>query len=1243
MKIFTAITLFSMLLSFGCAKKAENQVTVTISQGLIFGGAALADFSQGGLMLWGSSSSGDSFAHALRGSDQLNLSLPNGQWSFYVMAWQNLTAAELDGSGKIRCALNTTLLNGGDSQIDLTLSEATCAQSAFSGPMGASLSTMQYRQFVCEDITNYGAIKNCSADRNAADRISDPAPVMSVLVRLSEYSTLPNLPVGAGLSRCLPFDATIGSTESIPAGELIIPLGNNPAMRVEFEYHLDSDLCASAPSKVISHQIAAPSPRVGVAQTGPGIFSHFKQITDAQVCAEGRAQLSGFAGGNGTDLFPYIICSAQQLYHLAHQWGVYYANSFRLASSINLLPFIKANAVNNATLPSDFSCWNEGSNWRPLGWSYDGGCAATTDMVFSGNFDGNNHTIFNLRAEHDEASNVGLFSEWSPGVTDRFIRDLIFDKPSIEGSQWVGTVVGKKTGGSIATIANVHVLSGFLEADYSPVPDSYIGGIIGEGNFLGLINVSTRNTEIYHAGNKAGGVFGSLIDATILNQVFSSSVIINRGSSSITSYVGGLGGFVDGSGIGSLSELSHEGAIVGNSNFVGGLFGGTGSLGAPGVLNQAYATTSFTNFVKTPANLNGGLGGLVGNLGTDLDFVSTYFAGHILSACAGAGCPVGMVFGQAGAFTINGDVYVYETPSRTVEAPGDTAGAGSFAKIGMNNSLTSPSLYVPTDTPGISAGAFVKNPNSLPRLISQQHPCAITPHNQALLGQLSAGRGSASAPLSICYKEQFMQISSLPTSPQLHVMLMAPINLSGTYTPINIQSNIILMGHRGLLYGLDNATSPLGVGERRSPIAINEGTILDLQVAGINVGAPTSSGANTVSPFVNLNIGTIDNSHVIGAFLNSGSINVNLAGFVAENSPTGTIFESSAFSTFANTNASASGFVHMNFGSISDITSAPLFDVITASSPSSHSNGLFFQNDGSIEKAEIRGRIENLANVVVQNFWGFGNINNGDISDSHLHSSAQFSSNFNSGNFASVVNNNNSGGNITRIFNEGSFVNYDSSTSTFGPTDAKPIRTNTGNALGIFSTRPSGRMVSSNWGGGPFSCSGPNVLMTPAAFAGVGPFAAIGGIEVISQAWIETRDMNNNLSTYKISSMTNDATNVVISLDVGICPPAFNDANAQINFIQSYATTNPEAEGDVTAGNYVGLLRPQLLDDTYFLTGPWQDQFLDPENNPADKDLIVQAFLERVTSGTSSVNLPPWEYESMTAPKNNRLRLLRND
>ena len=175
----------------------------------------------------------------------------------------------------------------------------------------------------------------------------------------------------------------------------------------------------------------------------------------------------------------------------------------------------------------------------------------TADHPFSGVFDGQGHTIKNVRTYHDDDetldANVGLF-----GYTDgAVISNLILQNISLKGESNVGVVVGnanysmihdvlvyeaKATDGTPydcaeATVGNAGGLVG--RADNTTIIDSYFygcvkgfmaaGGIVGES--------ATANVSDCAAGNSvesdviAGGIVGKAGTATKVARCYSRSTL----------------------------------------------------------------------------------------------------------------------------------------------------------------------------------------------------------------------------------------------------------------------------------------------------------------------------------------------------------------------------------------------------------------------------------------------------------------------------------------------------------------------------------------------------------------------------------------------------------------------------------------------------------------------------------------------------------------------------------------------
>lgn len=1238
MKIFTLITLFFILLSFGCAKKAENQVTVTISQGLIFGGAALADFSQGGLMLWGSSSTGNNFAHALRGVDQLNLSLPNGQWTFYVMAWQNATNTELDGTGKIRCATTSAGLNGGDTQIDLSLAEATCALSAFSGELGSNITAMQYRQYICEDIAGANFSSNCSLDRQDPFHLSDPVTVMSVRVRLKEFSTLPGLSVGPGLSQCLFVDSFTGGTAVTPTSGLIFPLSNNPLFQVEFEYHLTTSDCTSAGSEVLSHSMAQNSAQSFFTDIPTSTFHHFKQINDAQLCSEGRKDQIGFAGGDGSDMHPYIICSEQQLYFLADNYPdpglALHQKFYRLAADLNLNAFFKANSSTNVFLPATHECWDFADTWQPLGLTYIDtiDCEAGTSIPFEGSFDGNRHSIANMRMRFESRDNVAFIGEWMPSATQSHLRDLIFINPEVSGNTYVATLLAQKSSGVTGLIDNIIVEGGRLEAR-NQTGLNYLGGVVGFGLDLNLNNLNVRHTDITYRASYVGGVFGRLADSAFAKSLHSSAHLRLSYRSNMTSdWIGGVGGYFTSTvitGSDDVHSWSHNGSIEATGQRIGGIVGEIFALNG-GALSDWYATSAIMSY-----NINSAmLGGLIGRINNNITIGSSYFAGNLIDQCESL-CDRGLIYGNGDAgSTMSGTIYAYTAGN---PAPAQGGDSGLTLEPAFNQ-LTGNSLYNLTFPGPYFTTRYVRRPNDLPRLVSEKHPCSAAPQadgfnpRDPLFIQRSVyQRGSSELnPLIICHKEQFEELTSQGLG--RHSVLMTGINLSDTFTSPTIPSGHFLHGFKGHLFGF-NKDGNIFPADVRSPINVNTGTIEGVKLFNIQSHSIIADPTSYHSAFVKQNDGLITNSHVLSGLLSAGDPDAKVSGFVSINN--GIIDDSSSAVMFRGQHNQA-GMVSHNTATGELTNSWVETYIVEPAAPFSGNYGIFDLNQGDISRISISSLMGNNFAHPNTNIFVIGNQNDGAVSDIHIETSHRWIGTLHVGPFNLLGTNN---GSMTRVMNEGLLLNSSAGALPANTTFGKPIGIENGgsSANAIYSTVPSGRQIT-QVNGNEIACNGlGEIQIADTHFAAPYDntfFNEIGFTGATTkQIWISV-ERNGERFLAKVMGQTLPAAGQYgfeLATPCDADPTYIDDPNSNVQFIHSYADTNLSAEGDITTPPYIGIMAPQLLTelDFNFAGSPWDGAVLYPEFIPslnADAQIIIDSFVDKILFDTP-ISLPPWEYE----------------
>ena len=241
---------------------------------------------------------------------------------------------------------------------------------------------------------------------------------------------------------------------------------------------------------------------------------------------------TGFAGGDGTMLDPYIIETAGELAFLAQSVnaGVTYEGKYiKLAADIIL---------------NDTSAWKQwgkditpNNSWTVIGSDYSN--------LFSGNFDGDGHVVRGIYINNTNAYQ-GLFGYVRSGI----IKNLGIEKSYIKGNSYVGGIVGSSSGsGTITNCYNSGDISG----------SESVGGILGSGSANNCYNVGDVS-----GSSSVGGVVGRVDSGTVTNCYNSGDV---SGSSH---YVGGVAGEVWAGG--TLANCFNIGDVSGSS-YVGGVAG----------------------------------------------------------------------------------------------------------------------------------------------------------------------------------------------------------------------------------------------------------------------------------------------------------------------------------------------------------------------------------------------------------------------------------------------------------------------------------------------------------------------------------------------------------------------------------------------------------------------------------------------------------------------------------------------
>ena len=255
-----------------------------------------------------------------------------------------------------------------------------------------------------------------------------------------------------------------------------------------------------------------------------------------------------FSGGNGTSTSPYIITTAQELAQLA-----VYVNAGN--TSYNDKYYKLGNNINLATY----------SNWTPIGY---------LSYRFKGNFDGDHHTVSNLKITDGSAVYyyLGLFGSVENGTIKNLgviNTNIVVSCPptSTISSISAGGVVGQAV---ITTVLNCYS-TGAISSSSSSSPSSssmslsssYTGGVVGYADSTIVWNCystcTVSSSSFSSSGTSsmslsyAGGVVGTGVKNTTVSNCYSAGAVSSSSATSSTT---------------SYTVVSSSSGIAGNKNTV---------------------------------------------------------------------------------------------------------------------------------------------------------------------------------------------------------------------------------------------------------------------------------------------------------------------------------------------------------------------------------------------------------------------------------------------------------------------------------------------------------------------------------------------------------------------------------------------------------------------------------------------------------------------------------------------------
>lgn len=1221
------ISLFVLLLlGVGCAQKS-SKVSLKLTSSFAFGGANLASYSQGGLMVWGMSGDGRSFAKVMNDTDALQLELPNGVWEFYAMAWQNTNNQALDGTTALRCAKSPiTKLDGVAASPVLNLTQTDCDIPMFRG-RATTLGSSQLQLRFCEAVELVNGSSNlCTNDRTQTARVSDKAPVMSVRVRLAEYSqNLPPMP-GPGLTRCIPMPSSLSGDAVIANKQLIIPGGNPDRVaaspfRLELELFYDSTDCTSSlPPTLIRLNNGAVTDVPGKKYL-PGVGTgHMLSLAvpDVAVCRD-RGQLAPFAGGDGSVNFPHLICSGDQLMNI-HDDPSFLSRSYRLSTDVDLNVFAQG-FIDPARLPANSQCWNFGMNWQPLGASFAAPPACTyTPGQFLGSFDGNGHSISNLRMRLEQNSQVGFIGQWTPLFAESFIRDLKFDGAEVSGLSQVGVVVGAKPNATFATISNINIVNMDLETRSNGIAQA--GGVIGVGFRTDLRDILVEQSEMHVQGSEIGGVFGSLENSRRIERIHSRVNIYPQYVGASTNGIGGVGGDFKSTitEVNGVNTLSHEGVIVANGYRIGGIFGLIYNHPSTTQIRNIYANS----VINSSLGFGGEVGGVFGYWDTTAQLANVLFSGMITDKCISS-CNRGLISGSTLNFSSDVQkVFSYSQNFSGVTGTGDNLGGAPIP-------VTEAQLHDATfEATVFNAAPFIHRQNDLPRFLSERHICSSDPIDgvspRDSLAIQATRRGGDLNPMVICRRQQWSELNALTATAAApkRVLIAAPVSLLAPYTPVTINPHVTVDGKQGMIYGYTESGGAAG-GTHRAPIAANNGTVVNLIAANMFVLMNTAGPSSSVAGLVSFNAGTLRDVAFVGGIVSSTDPtgNTSVAGAVFNNSG---ILDRVQFYGTIQASRNLAGLVHTNSGTVFESTAGGMINL--NASVSSSFGGFVHTNQpaGRVLRGRLESKLWSDVNSLEQ-AGQFVHTNAGEILNAEVSSETRWEVKFASIANASFAYNN--PGTIRRVAHKGLFVNIDPAyAATPTAASGKPIYLGAGAAQGVTGVTVMGNLVLMG-NGGTMTCSGStlstSLVPTSGSIYDYGSGWWLSDIGLTRHLWVLAQTNGQYQMAKVVSVISSTAPTFSFVIDRSCAQlDSLGTANS-LMLIQGFSTNEANLVGNTSTFPFNGLIYGQDLPvTTAYNNSVWAGEFynLDVE---ADRQAVVQYYFQ-VLQGSKLPAPRAWEF-----------------
>ncbi|MBR5262708.1 MAG: hypothetical protein IKV49_02685, partial [Clostridia bacterium] len=301
----------------------------------------------------------------------------------------------------------------------------------------------------------------------------------------------------------------------------------------------------------------------------------------------------------------------------------------------------------------------------------------TTDVAFSGSFDGNGKVISNLTI--DGTAKVGLFAVLD-GATVKNIRFANADVKSAGG--YAAVLAGQVTGET--------VISGIViensDVDSHGLYTGIVAGAVDSADALAVIkNITLNNNTVISDSSYVGAVAGRVNGKAEI-----SGAVIDSFTADGATYVAGAVGLAIGDA--SLADITVSGAKLRGVSEISGIASGNGNvtIKAAAVKNSDIAT-----FAITSANTAGGIASAIGSLVEDVRVENTVISAGV------AGGIVGKTVADGALVIKNASVIA----SEIISGEANTVAAGILGVHNVSGTATIESVTVDENT--VISGAAV--------------------------------------------------------------------------------------------------------------------------------------------------------------------------------------------------------------------------------------------------------------------------------------------------------------------------------------------------------------------------------------------------------------------------------------------------------------------------------------------------------------------------------------------------------